>query len=89
MCTYVLIVSDCNRVCQNEGILDAGTCTCSCEGGFSGSNCESECNVRKLARVKILLKYTAYVVHIYNSCRAFKCAVASISIPQVTTAQNT
>ena len=36
----------CVRMCQNEGVLDVGTCTCDCAGGFSGANCESECNVK-------------------------------------------
>ena len=45
---YVYLLTACSRVCQNEGTLDEGTCMCSCVGGFSGANCESECNVKKL-----------------------------------------
>ena len=45
---YVHLLTACSRVCQNEGTLDEGTCMCSCVGGFSGANCESECNVKKL-----------------------------------------
>ena len=40
-------------MCQNEGTLDEGTCMCSCVGGFSGANCESERNVKKLIFIDI------------------------------------
>ena len=42
----LLSFTACIRTCQNEGVLDVGTCTCDCGGGFSGANCESECNVK-------------------------------------------
>lgn len=40
---YAVIVTDCTRMCQNGGALDEGNCGCDCVGGFSGTNCESEC----------------------------------------------
>ena len=42
-------------MCQNEGTLDGGTCICSCVGGFSGANCESECNVKKLIGIRFII----------------------------------
>ena len=45
ICPLLSIIA-CIRTCQNEGVLDAATCTCDCAGGFSGSNCEGECNVK-------------------------------------------
>ena len=42
-------------MCQNEGTLDEGTCMCSCAGGFSGANCESECNVKKLIGIRFII----------------------------------
>ena len=42
-------------MCQNGGTLDAGTCMCSCVGGFSGANCESECNVKKLIGKRFII----------------------------------
>ena len=36
-------VTDCTRMCQNEGTLDEGNCECDCVGGFSEPNCASEC----------------------------------------------
>ena len=42
-------------MCQNEGTVDKGTCMCSCVGGFSGANCESECNVKKLIGITITI----------------------------------
>ena len=44
---YLLSFTACIRTCQNKGVLDEGTCMCSCVGGFSGVNCESECIVRR------------------------------------------
>ena len=34
-------------MCQNEGVLNNGTCTCDCADGFSGPDCESEYIVRR------------------------------------------
>ena len=45
------IGSACSQSCQNGGTLDAGTCMCNCSGGFSGSNCESECTEREQAEL--------------------------------------
>ena len=42
-------------MCQNEGTLDEGACMCSCVGGFSGANCESECNVKKLIGIRFII----------------------------------
>ena len=28
---------------------------CSCVGGFSGANCESECNVKKLIGIRFII----------------------------------
>ena len=41
-------------MCQNEATLDEGTCMCSCVGSFSGANCESECNVKKLIVIRFI-----------------------------------
>ena len=49
------LLTACSRVCQNEGTLDEGTCVCSCVGGFSGANCESECNVKKLMCIRFII----------------------------------
>lgn len=46
--------SDCIRECQNGGTLDSGACTCDCAGGFGGANCESECNVIRLASINVV-----------------------------------
>ena len=42
-------------MCQNEGTLDEGTCMCSCVGGFSGANCQSEYNVKKLIGIRLII----------------------------------
>ena len=42
-------------MCQNEGTLDEGACTCDCVGGFIGANCESECNVKKLIDTRLII----------------------------------
>ena len=44
--SILLSILACSRMCQNGGTLDGGTCLCSCAGGFSGANCESECIMR-------------------------------------------
>ena len=49
------LLTACSRVCQNEGTLDEGACVCSCVGGFSGDNCESECNVNKLIVMRFII----------------------------------
>ena len=36
------INSACVRKCQNGGTLNSASCSCTCAGGFTGSNCESE-----------------------------------------------
>ena len=35
-------LSVCSRICQNEGSLDDGSCTCDCTDGFGGDSCECE-----------------------------------------------
>ena len=47
----LLSILACSRMCQNGGTLDPGTCTCSCAGGFSGANCESEYIVRYMCEL--------------------------------------
>ena len=47
--SLAMIVSPCNRMCQNGGTLAEASCTCDCADGFSGDNCESECIVMRLA----------------------------------------
>ena len=39
------LVLDCIRECQNNGILNNSTCSCTCATGFSGPDCGSECTV--------------------------------------------
>ena len=46
LCCFLLcLVSDCIRECQNNGILNNSTCSCTCAAGFSGPDCGSECTV--------------------------------------------
>ena len=47
----------CSRMCQNGGTLDSGTCTCSCVGGFNGSNCESEYTLCVVVQIMDLLDF--------------------------------
>ena len=50
---YGILVSilACSRMCQNEGTLDPGNCSCVCADGFSGANCESECIMRYMCEL--------------------------------------
>ena len=67
---YVL-VSDCTRVCQNGGTLDAN-CTCNCTDGYSGPNCESEYVAWWFNLVNNLVNYR-YVVVTYSTLRHQNC----------------
>ena len=40
-----ILTTACSRKCQNGGKLNSVSCMCSCAGGFTGTNCESECTV--------------------------------------------
>ena len=67
----LLSFTACIRTCQNEGVLDVGTCTCNCASGFSGANCESECIVKDVkwykglsARLLIIAQY------VHTTCEA-------------------
>ena len=43
-CIYIsnCFLSDCAARCENGGDLDRRSCTCGCEDGYEGSQCQGE-----------------------------------------------
>ena len=41
--SHFALISACPVTCENDGTLNAVTCTCDCADGYSGDTCRSEC----------------------------------------------
>ena len=69
MVYYIMLsILACSRTCQNEGTLDAGTCTCSCANGFSGATCESEYIMRYMCElIKLAENVLVFVCKLINA----------------------